>query len=170
MTAQEFEHIYSSIWSKLTGLARQFGRATGICLDEEDVAQEALIALWELSEQGYPIRNPEALLVRITKVNCVARLRKHKMDTVPIEGDKYNGGDSATKTVDIMDEAEIKRRLYECLTKAEREYMTLKAENDMTLDEISAITGVRKPGISTALSKAKKKLKEQIKKLEYGGQ
>lgn len=168
MTLQEFEHIYSSIRAKLTGMAREFGRAAGVRLDEEDIVQEAMIALWELSEQGYPIRNPEALLVRITKVTCIARLRKRKMNMVPIDGDNYNGGESASKNVDRMDEAAIKKKLYECLTKTEREYMILKTEEGMTLDEISSVTGVKKPGISAALSKAKKKLEEQIKKFVYG--
>ena len=167
MTPQEFEHIYSSIWTKLTGMAKLFGRAAGINLDAEDVAQEAMVALWELAESGYPIRNPEALLVRIVKVTCIARLRKRRMDVVPIEGDNYRGGESATDAVEKMDEATIKKRLYECLTKTEREYMTLRTENGMTLDEISSVTGAQKPGISTALSKARKKLEEQFIKMGY---
>ena len=67
MIEHEFENIYSSIWMKLTALVRKFGKAVYITLDVEDIVQEALIAFWELSEKGYPIRNAEALLVKIDR-------------------------------------------------------------------------------------------------------
>lgn len=168
MTPQEFERIYSSIWKKLNRLASQFGKAANVNLDAEDIAQEALIALWELSEQGYPIRDPEALLVKITKVTCISHMRKRKLQTIPIDGDNYNGGESATIGVEKMDEATVKKKLYECLTRTERKYMSIKTEEGLTLDELATRTGADKSGISTALSKARKKLKEQFKKSGYG--
>lgn len=163
MTQREFEHIYTSVRSKLIAIARQFNRATALDLDNEDVVQEALIALWELSEQGYPIRNYEALLVKITKNICISRYRKRKLRTEPIVRDIYMGEERASQITDKMDEVVIKKRLYESLTKTEREYMLMKTEKGMSLDEISKETGKPKSGIKTALSKAKRKLEEQFK-------
>ncbi len=167
MTQQEFEHIYSSIREKLTRLARQFGKASGVSIDAEDIAQEALITLWKLSQQGYPIQNPEGLLVKITKVSCISRMRKQQLKTCAIESDDYAGSDSSDERVEKLDETTIKNMLYECLTKTEREYMELRTNEGMSLDEIAEKTGKGKPGIYTAISKAKKKLEEQLKKLGY---
>ncbi len=167
MIEHEFENIYSSIWMKLTALVRKFGKAVYITLDVEDIVQEALIAFWELSEKGYPIRNAEALLVKITKNICVSRLRKHKFKTTEITSEKYLGGELASKETDKMDEEMIKKKLYECLTKKEREYMLMKTDDGLSLDEIAQKTGNTKQGIKVALSKAKKKLKEQFNKNEY---
>lgn len=167
MTRQEFEHIYFSIRSKLIGLAKRFSKSASIDLDAEDVVQEALIAFWELSEKGYPVRDPEALLVTITKNICVSRLRKQKLQTEPLVGDAVAGGFDASLDVDRMDEEIIRQRLYETLTRTEREYMLLKAAEGLSLDEIVQKTGASRPGIKTALSKAKRKLKEQFKKSGY---
>lgn len=167
MTRQEFEHIYSSIRSKLIGLAKRFSKSASIDLDAEDVVQEALIAFWELSEKGYPVRDPEALLVRITKNICVSRLRKQKLQVEPLVGDAVAGGFDASVGVDRMDEEIIRQRLYETLTRTEREYMLMKAAEGLSLDEIVQKTGASRPGIKTALSKAKRKLKEQFKKSGY---
>ena len=71
MTQQEFEHIYYSIKADLIRLAGQFCRSASIDLDAEDAVQEALIAFWELAEQGYPMPNPKGLLVKITKNVCI---------------------------------------------------------------------------------------------------
>lgn len=147
-------------------MVRQFSKAASMSMDEDDIVQEAFIALWQLSEKGYPIRNAEALLVRITKNLCSGQYRKLKNracapleDTIAAEG-------SASRSVDSRDEKIIKQRLYETLTKTEREYMILKTDEEMSLDEIAELTGKGKPAIKTAISKARKKLKDAFKKYE----
>lgn len=75
MTVQEFEEIYTSMRGRLVGIARVFCKSTSLDLDAEDVVQEALTVFWELSERGYPIKNPNALLVKITKNICISRYR-----------------------------------------------------------------------------------------------
>ena len=71
----------------MKALARCFSRATDMAIDEEDIVQEALLAFWNLSEKGYPVRNTEALLVKITKNICVSHYRKRHLDTEPIAGE-----------------------------------------------------------------------------------
>ena len=168
MTPQEFENIYISIKSDLMALARQFCKSASIDLDAEDVVQEALVAFWELAERDYPMPNPKALLVLITKNICISRYRKKKLETEPIYGDDFIGGESASRTVEMADEHIIKQRLYDTLTRTERLYMLMKAEQGMSLDEIVQETGGTRSGIKVALSKAKKKMEEQLKRMGYG--
>ena len=167
MTAQEFENIYTSIQSRLTAMVRQFSKAASLAMDEDDIVQEAFIVLWQLSEKGYPIRNAEALLVRITKNICSGQYRRQKNrvhvrldDTIPEEKPVSSG-------IDTEDGDKIKQILYRTLTKTEREYMAMKTEEDMSLDEIAEATGKGKPAVKTALSKARKKLMDAFKKNGY---
>ena len=167
MTAQEFENIYTSIQSRLTAMVRQFSKAASMAMDEDDIVQEAFIALWQLSEKGYPIRSAEALLVRITKNICAGQYRKQKSrprvplkDTIPEE-------EPVSSSIETEDAVKIKQMLYNTLTKTEREYMALKTEEDMSLDEIAEATGKGKPAVKTALSKARKKLMDAFKKNGY---
>ena len=168
MTPQEFENIYISITSDLMALPRQFCKSASIDLDAEDLVQEALVAFWELAERDYPMPNPKALLVLITKNICISRYRKKKLETEPIYGDDFIGGESASRTVEMADEHIIKQRLYDTLTRTERLYMLMKAEQGMSLDEIVQETGGTRSGIKVALSKAKKKMEEQLKRMGYG--
>lgn len=168
MTQQEFEHIYSSIKADLMRLAGQFCRSASIDLDAEDAVQEALIAFWELAEQDYPMPNPKALLVKITKNICISRYRKRRLKTESITGDTFLGGTSASSLVEMADERIIKQRLYDTLTKTERLYMQMRSEQGLSLDEMMQETGGSRASVKMALSKAKKKLEEQFKNMGYG--
>ena len=68
----------------------------------------------------------------------------------------------------MEDEQIIKHRLYDTLTKTERLYMLMKSEQGLSLDEMVQETGSTKASVKVALSKAKKKLEEQLKKMGYG--
>lgn len=166
MTDQEFEIIYSSIRARLVAMVRQFSKAASMTMEEDDIVQEAFIVLWQLSEKGYPVRNPEALLVRITKNICSGLYRRQKNKVhVPLE-DSIPSDGSVWARINAEDEDKIRQVLYGTLTKTEREYMTLKTGEDMSLDEIAEVTGKSKPGIKTALSKARKKMMEAFKNYE----
>ena len=75
MEKDEFEILAKRVRSKLLALARDFALPSGI--EADDVVQEALVSLWELAESGYPIKDAEAMAVRITKNICVGHYRKH---------------------------------------------------------------------------------------------
>ena len=163
MTEQEFGNIAREYGGRLRALARRFSRATDIAIDEEDIVQEALLAFWSLSEKGYPVRNPEALLVKITKNICVSHYRKRHLETEPIAGDIFPGGISATGAVERQDAARLRNELYDSLTPSELEYTRMREEKDWTLDEMSANTGKDKSVIKALLSKARRKMNEILK-------
>ena len=163
MTEQEFGNIAREYGGRLRALARRFSRATDIAIDEEDIVQEALLAFWSLSEKGYPVRNAEALLVKITKNICVSHYRKRHLETEPIASDIFPGGISATGAVERQDADRLRKELYGSLTPSELEYTRMREESNWTLDEMSANTGKDKSVIKTLLSKARRKMKEILK-------
>lgn len=163
MTEQEFGNIAREHNGRLKALARRFSRATDMAIDEEDIVQEALLAFWNLSEKGYPVRNTEALLVKITKNICVSHYRKRHLDTEPIAGDVFPGGTSAAVEVEREDASRLRKEFYGSLTPSEREYMRMKEAGNYTLDEMSASTGKDKSVIKSLLSKARRKMKEILK-------
>ena len=67
MTEQEFHILMSREWERLAALAARFLRASGMEGEAEDIVQDAVMKLWELSQKGYPIRDAKALAVRLTK-------------------------------------------------------------------------------------------------------
>ena len=165
MTKEEFGHISDGMRRDLIALARRFLRATRGPDEAEDIVQEALLALWELSEKGYPIQSEKALAIKITKNICISRYRKRRIETVSIQDDSISGGFSAEERTEAADNTRIKKSVYGELNKSEAELMTMKAEHGLTLDEIAKETGRPKQSIKVTISNARRKLREQMKKL-----
>ena len=103
ITEQEFAQLSARIRSKLKALAQRFNRAAGLASEAEDVAQEALITLWQLSEKGYPVRDAEALAVKITKNLCISRYRKQHLQFQSMTDATVAGDESATEAADAED-------------------------------------------------------------------
>lgn len=202
MTRQEFNIFSESVRGKLLAIAgRYFGGAgvagargvgdagvmgvTGRAEMAEDVVQEALVTLWRLAEEGYPIRDAEGLAVKITKNLVVAKYRRQKLKTVSLSGGRGGsgsgngnglggkmseremevaGGEPATVLTDARDREMIREKLYGTLTETQRKYLELRNELGLSLDEIAEATGRPKASIKTSISTARKQLLEQLKK------
>ena len=166
MTEQEFAYLSDRIRGKLVKLARRFNRATGLDMEADDIVQDALVTLWQLAEKGYPIRDAEALAVKITKTRCVERYRRQHIRFEPLSDQPVPGGFSATADTDETDIDTIRNIVQRDLTDRERKLVALRNEQDMSLDEIAAVIGRPKGSIKVALSTARKKMMEQWKKMK----
>ena len=166
MTEQEFITLSRSIRGKLTALAKRFNRAAGHVVEAEDIVQDALMTLWELSVKDYPIRDAEALAVKITKTCCVERYRKQHMRYVPITDQPLPGGYSATLGTERMDLEAIRSFVQKDLSDSQRKLLELRNETGLSLDEIAAATGRPKSSIKVAISTARKKMMEQFRKVK----
>lgn len=184
MTRQEFNIFSEKVRAKLLVVAGKTGMAE---TSAEDIVQEALVTLWRLSEEGYPIRDAEGLAVKITKNLVVAKYRRQKLKTVSLSGGRGGsgsgngnglggkmsereremevaGGEPATVLTDARDREMIREKLYGTLTETQRKYLELRNELGLSLDEIAEATGRPKASIKTSISTARKQLLEQLKK------
>ena len=165
MGKEEFEILSKKVRKKMLSVARNFVLVSG-GLEAEDIVQEALLALWELVEQDYPMRDAELLAMKITKNICVSHYRKLHLDTQSLMHDNYMGGTEATVLTDVEDLKKIRKSIYASLTNTQREYLHLRNEKGMSLDEIANLTGKPKTSIKSTISSARKQmlnlLKEQL--------
>ena len=166
MTEQEFAYLSEHLRGRLITLAKRFNRATGCDAEAEDIVQDALVTLWLLAQKGYPIRDAEALAVKITKTCCVERYRRRHIRFEPMEDLSIAGGVSASSETEEMDIETIRSILQRGLTDSQRKLLVLRNEEGLSLDEIAAVTGRPKSSIKVALSTARKKMMEQFKKLK----
>ena len=84
MTRQEFDTFAVSVRSKLLALAWRYKAGSDMEDDPEDIVQDSLLTLWRLISEGYPVRDPEAISVKITKNLAAASLRRQKADSVSV--------------------------------------------------------------------------------------
>ncbi|MBR5935104.1 MAG: sigma-70 family RNA polymerase sigma factor [Bacteroidaceae bacterium] len=164
MTRQEFDSFTVSVRNKLLALAWRYKASGGMDEDPEDIVQESLLTLWRLITEGYPIRDIEAIAVKITKNIAAATLRRQKTNSIPVTDIDVEGGVSATELTDEQDRATIRRELYKSLTPTQVHYLELRNELGLSLDDIAKMTGKPKTSIKTTISSARKQLLEQIKK------
>ena len=165
MTRQEFDIFSESVRAKLLAAARSFGRFGAAGGDDpEDIVQEALTTLWGLYDSGYPVRDAEALVVKITKTVCVAHYRRRNLRQLPLRGDAIEGGPPATAATDLEDYLLIRRRMYAVLTDTQRTCLDLRNTEGLSLDEIAVLTGKPKNSVKSTISAARKKMLEQMKK------
>ena len=166
MTEQEFISLSQKIRGKLIALARRFNRAAGRVGEAEDVVQDALLTLWQLVRQDYPIRDAEALAVKLTKSCCVERYRKQHLRLEPLADRPFAGSDSASSGTERMDIETIRCFVQRDLSESQRKLLELRNENGLSLDQMAAVTGRPKSSIKVALSTARKKMMEKMKKLK----
>ena len=166
MTVQEFSYLTNRIRGKLMTLVQRFNRSSGREEDEEDIVQDALMTLWQLSEKGYPIKNAEALAVKITKTLCVERYRRRHIQFELLEDQPIPGGLSATARTEARDIETIRSIVQKDLTANQRQLLNLRNEEGLSLDEIATATGRPKGSIKVALSTARKKMKEKLKNMK----
>ena len=161
MEKDRFDILSKKVRGKLLALARSFALPSGV--EPDDVVQEAMIALWELTEQGYPMKDAEAMAIRLTKNICVEHYRKAHLELQALTHDNYLGGTEATVLTDREDLKRIQESIYGSLTTTQREYLHLRNDEGLSLDEIATRTGKPKTSIKSTLSKARKQMLELIK-------
>ena len=166
MPEQAFAYLSDRIRGRLTALARRFNRASGMDEEAEDIVQDALVTLWQLAEKGYPVRDAEALAVKLTKTRCVERYRRQHIRFEPLSDQPVPGGYSATSDTDENDIRTIRGFVQRNLTDSQRNLLHLRNEQGLSLDEIAAATGRPKGSVKVALSTARKKMLEQWKKMK----
>ena len=164
MTRQEFDTFTVRVRNKLLALAWRYKASGGMDDEPEDIVQETFLTLWRLISEGYPVRDPEAIAVKIAKNLAAANIRRQRADTISVMEIDIEGGASATELIDEQDCQTIRQDLYNSLTPTQVHYLELRNELGLSLDDIAKMTGKPKTSIKTTISNARKQLLEQIKK------
>ena len=165
MTKEEFEIFSGKVRRDLISIAGRIHLGDGQPTEAEDIVQDALLRLWELSERGYPVNNAKALAIKITKNLCVSRYRKSRSEAISLETNDKLGELSAADSLETADNQKIKNILYSRLTPARQECMTLRNDFGISLDEIAETTGRSKESVKVLISTARKQMLEQLKEL-----
>lgn len=164
MDAEDFKRKFLPLHPKLFRVALAL---LGNKDNAEDILQETYCKLWEKRTDLAVINNAEAFSVTIVKNLCLDFLRSPRanrnednLDTVTL-ANHY----SPEKEAEEADEINKVRELIERLPENQKQVIKLRGLSDCSMEEIEEITGFSAVNVRTLLSRARKTIKEQYKKL-----
>ncbi len=165
MTPAEFTSIAPSLRPRLLALGRSFFSDAEAA---EDAVQEAMMKLWKVWEQLPSATDAERLAVRLTKHSCISGMRsQHKGQIVPLEARQATDITSSAAASDSLYEREVREAVahaIEQLRPSERRLWMMFAEAQMDATQIASATGIGVRTVSSMLSTARNKIKNELKK------
>jgi RNA polymerase sigma factor (sigma-70 family) len=164
MTQVEFEHIAIELRPSMWKVGMDFFGSTD---DAEDVAQEALVQLWQYAEKLDAGRNIGGLAIRIAKHCCVDMQRKRRgniVELMPAHEREIGADASPHEQLEQTEAADLLKQLIEGLNPRERELFEMRQLDGLSNDKIAERTGIPKASIQVMVSRARKKIFDELQR------
>lgn len=135
--------------------------------EAEDMVQEAYLKLWERKEDLEAIANIEAFAVKMIRNLCLDRIKSASFQTGRNELSSMHEQASAdiSESYETTDDLLHVKQLIHQLPEQQKQVMQLRHLKECSVEEIEHITGLSAVNIRVLLSRARKKVQEQFKKL-----
>ena len=164
MPASLFKQLLLPLYPRLQRVAL---RLLGNTEDAEDMVQEVYMKLWSKRDALPDVQDVEAYCVTLTKNMCIDRLRmaeveKEDVDEVPT---MLAATDDVEAQVERRDAVEQVKQIIETLPEHQQQVITLRDMEDCSFEEIVEQTGLTAVNIRMLLSRARKTIRERLKKL-----
>ena len=137
--------------------------------EAEDIVQDVFLKLWSIREQLDEYDSVEALAFRMTKNKVLDELKRSRTESLEnIEISEYNGFYTASNPEMIVAEKDMVnhvKRLIGMLPSLQQTVIRMKDVEGYELQEIAEITGTQIESVRVNLSRARKRIREQLIRL-----
>jgi len=168
MLARDFKTDVLPISNKLLRFANQ------ILQDEEeakDVLQDVFLKLWQKRDDLEKVENLEAFAFRMTRNRCLDMIRSRR--TISIESlrkVKFPEEESSdTDHLDMANSVDMVKRIISELPDLQRTIIHLRDIDQLEFEEIVDATQMNVNAIRVNLSRARKKVRDEILKIQNYG-
>lgn len=136
----------------------------------EDATQEVMLKLWRRKDQLHTYENLEAFAMTVTKNHCLDQLKLKQNNNLRIVHSNYDSGEaSLQRQVEVQDDLNWVQKIIEALPEQQKILIQLREVEQYEYREISEMTGMQETAIRVALSRARKRIKEEmVKRHRYG--
>lgn len=132
--------------------------------DAEDVAQDALVRLWNYCERLDANRNLAALAIMVAKNICVEKYKRRQMTVAePPDETAASANYSADAEIITQETQELIDSAIKRLSPREQQLVRKRYLEDLSADDISKEMSIPKPSVKSMLSTAKSKLIKILK-------
>jgi RNA polymerase sigma-70 factor (ECF subfamily) len=136
----------------------------------KDVVQETMVTIWQKLKRIRSAEVYKTWIYRIVMNKCYDQLRKRKRNPEFVADDKTwklisdSIQENPSSELEYSETARIINLLCERLSPKQKAVFVLSDIEEMSHDEISAITGMSKSGIKSNLHYARKSISERVEK------
>ncbi len=136
--------------------------------EAEDALQDVLLKLWDNRQSLASYRSVEALAMRMTKNQCLNRLKSSQYRRGPDAHALEVGSAELTpdRSLEVHDSLRLMQRLVENLPPQQQLVLHLRNVEGYSYEEIEEITGMTVNAIRVNLSRARQQLKEQFSRID----
>ena len=166
MQASEFKQLFLPCHRKLFSVAY---RLMGNAQAAEDMVQETFLNLWMQRDKIERIDNPEAYSITVLRRLFYDRMRTRHLQEVDkdVGSLQVTSSQNISRQLEAADEYQRVRLLISHLPEPQGRIMLMRDVEDRSFEEISIETGLTEVNIRSILSRARKKIREQIKAMRY---
>lgn len=166
MQASDFKQLFLPCHRKLFSVAYRLMSNTQAA---EDMVQETFLKLWMQRDKMEKVDNPEAYSIKVLRRIFYDKMRAGHLQEVDkdVGSLQVSSSQNISKQLEEADEYQRVRLLITHLPEPQARIMLMRDIEDRSFDEISIETGLTEVNIRSILSRARKKIREQIKAMKY---
>ena len=166
MQASDFKQIFLPCHRKLFSVAY---RLMSNAQAAEDIVQETFLKLWMQRDKMKKVDNPEAYSITVLRRIFYDKMRAGHLQEVDkdVGSLQVSSSQNISKQLEEADEYQRVRQLINHLPEPQARIMLMRDIEDRSFEEISTETGFTEVNIRSILSRARKKIREQIKAMRY---
>ena len=167
MNQNEFMQLVNPFKDKLFRVAKRLLVSTE---EAEDATQEVLVKLWNKNEILDEYRSVEALAMTMTKNYCLDQLKSKRAGNMKIVHNNFTDREaSLQQKVEDADTWEWVEKIINNLPEQQKLIIQMRDIEEMEFEEIGKVLEMNAQAIRTALSRARKVIREKmIKTHRYG--
>ena len=164
MTVEEFTHQLLPFKDKLF---RFSFRLLGNRDDAQDAVQDVYVKMWKMRDRLMEFRSQEALMMTTIRNLCLDRLKTKSNKFISLH-EEYGQGTTVTPQtqIEVSDTLYWVRKEIDRLPEQQKTLLHLRDMEQLDFEEIAKITGFELNYIRVNLSRARKKIRERIQKIE----
>jgi RNA polymerase sigma-70 factor (ECF subfamily) len=167
MNQKEFMQLVNPFKDKVFRMAKRLLVSTE---EAEDATQEVLVKLWNKSENLDDYKSVEAVAMTMTKNYCLDQLKSKRAGNMRIVHNNFTDKEAGLqKQVEDKDTWQWVEKIMNDLPEQQKLIVQMRDIEEMEFEEISEILGMNESAIRTALSRARKLIRETMIKTHHYG-
>jgi RNA polymerase sigma-70 factor (ECF subfamily) len=164
MQQEEFKKVVLPLRGRLVAVA---GRMLSGAAEAEDAVQETLLKLWGMREELLQVRNIAGLAVRITKNNCLNRLKSNRRRRChSVIDERPDGAESPLVQLETRDRLDRTMAIVGTLPEVQQAILRMRHIDGLEVAEIAELTASTPEAVRMNLSRARRRVKEIFMKDE----